>query len=78
MIGMNNPLTKSSLLESFSLVGITPWIAERILNHVSARQPLEEPHDTYDSVDEKRHALEAWDAYLYAISQCVRCTACTV
>ncbi|HLH93513.1 MAG TPA: integrase family protein [Xanthobacteraceae bacterium] len=51
----------------FSMLRIPPWIAERILNHVSSREPLEETYDQYDPIDEKREALEKWEAHIASL-----------
>jgi hypothetical protein len=48
----------------FSQLRVPPWIAERILNHVSSREPLEETYDQYDPIDEKREALLKWEAHI--------------
>ena len=48
----------------FSMLKVPPWISERILNHVSSREPLEETYDQYDPIDEKREALLKWETHL--------------
>lgn len=48
----------------FSKLRVPPWISERILNHISKRDPLEDTYDQYDPIDEKREALLKWEKYL--------------
>jgi integrase len=44
-------------------LGVQPYIAERLLNHVSSQTEMERTYDLYSYLDEKRDALERWEAY---------------
>jgi integrase len=47
---------------SLGRLGVTPFVAERVINHTKAG--LEETYDLWDYFDEKRDALERWEKYL--------------
>ena len=55
---------------NLSRLKVPPHIAERLLNHTSARDPLEFVYDQYDFMDEKREAVEKYDAWF---SRAVHC-----
>ena len=46
---------------------VRPDIAERLVNHVSARTEMEETYDLYTYLPEMREAMEKWEHFL----QCV-------
>ena len=46
-------------------LGITPFAAERVLNH--SKDVLQETYDLWDYFDEKRDALERLEKYLWAL-----------
>ena len=43
---------------------VRPDIAERLVNHISARTDMEETYDLYTYLPEMREAMEKWDAFL--------------
>jgi len=45
-------------------IGVKPHIAERALNHVSARSDMEDVYDQWEYLDEKRDALNRWAAHV--------------
>jgi integrase len=47
---------------SLGRLGVTPFIAERVINH--SKDVLEETYDLWEYFDEKREALERWAGYL--------------
>jgi len=46
---------------------VRPDIAERLVNHISARTEMEETYDLYTYLPEMREAMEKWEAFLQAI-----------
>lgn len=49
---------------NLSRLGVAPHVSERLLNHVSARDPLEETYDLYTYMPEMRGAVDKYDAFL--------------
>jgi integrase len=45
-------------------LGVTPHIAERLVNHISARSDMEEVYDLYQYLPEMRAAAELWEGHL--------------
>jgi integrase len=43
---------------------VRPDIAERLVNHVSARTDMEETYDLYQYLPEMREAMEKWEAFV--------------
>ncbi len=43
---------------------VRPDIAERLVNHASARTEMEETYDRYTYLPEMREAMESWEAFL--------------
>ncbi|MBK3666200.1 tyrosine-type recombinase/integrase [Bradyrhizobium diazoefficiens] len=52
---------------NLSRLKVPPHIAEMLLNHISARGPLQVIYDRYAYLDEKRHAVEAYESLLQHI-----------
>lgn len=48
-------------------LGVAPHIAERLVNHVSARSEMEETYDLWKYLPEMRAAMEAWEAHVSAV-----------
>lgn len=48
-------------------LGVAPHIAERLVNHISARTDMEKTYDLYRYLPEMRDAMEKWEAYLAKI-----------
>lgn len=48
-------------------LGVAPHIAERLVNHVSARTDMEEVYDLYKYMPEMRAAMGLWEAHLATI-----------
>jgi integrase len=46
---------------------VRPDIAERLVNHASARTEMEETYDLYTYLPEMREALEKWEAFVKAV-----------
>jgi len=49
-------------------LGVVPHIAERVVNHVSARSDMERTYDLHRYLPEMRDAIEKWEAHLTAPS----------
>ncbi len=45
-------------------LGVAPHIAERLVNHISARTDMERTYDVYTYLPEMRAAIEKWENYL--------------
>jgi integrase len=45
-------------------IGTPPHIAERLVNHVSSRSPMEEIYDRHTYLDEMRKAVDSYEGYL--------------
>ena len=45
-------------------LGVAPHIAERVVNHISARSDMERTYDVYTYLPEMRDAAERWEKYL--------------
>jgi len=45
---------------------VRPDIAERLVNHISARTDMEETYDLYTYLPEMREAMEKWEAFVQA------------
>ena len=45
-------------------LGVAPHIAERLVNHISARTDMERTYDIYSYLPEMRAAIEKWEGYL--------------
>lgn len=43
---------------------VRPDIAERLVNHISARTEMEEIYDRYSYMDEMREAMEKWETFV--------------
>lgn len=50
---------------SLGRLGITPFVAERVINH--SKDALEETYDLWEYFEEKRAALERWERYLLSL-----------
>jgi integrase len=48
-------------------LGVQPQIAERLVNHISARTEMEEVYDEHTYMDEMRDAMNRWEAHLTAL-----------
>jgi integrase len=46
---------------------VRPDIAERLVNHISARSEMEETYDLHTYMPEMREAMEKWEAFLQTI-----------
>jgi integrase len=46
---------------------VRPDIAERLVNHISARTEMEETYDLYTYLPEMREAMETWEAFLQTV-----------
>ena len=49
---------------NLSRLGVPPHISERLLNHVSYRNPMEDVYDHYRFLPEMRAALDKWENFL--------------
>lgn len=45
-------------------LGVAPHIAERLVNHISARTDMERTYDIYSYMPDMRAAIEKWESYL--------------
>jgi integrase len=45
---------------------VRPDIAERLVNHISARTDMEETYDLHLYLEEMREAIEKWEGFLKA------------
>ena len=45
-------------------LGVAPHIAERLVNHISARTDMEKTYDLYRYLPEMREAIDTWEQYL--------------
>jgi integrase len=50
-------------------LGVAPHIAERLVNHVSARTEMEETYDLHTYLEPMREAVQKWELYLRALLQ---------
>jgi hypothetical protein len=48
-------------------LGVAPHIAERLVNHISARTDMERTYDIYAYLPEMRAAIEKWESHLTAL-----------
>lgn len=48
-------------------LGVAPHIAERLVNHISARTDMERTYDIYTYLPEMRSAIDTWETHLAAI-----------
>ena len=55
---------------SLGRLGVTPFIAERVINH--SKDILQETYDLWEYFDEKRAALERWEGYLLSLRSGIR------
>jgi hypothetical protein len=46
---------------------VRPDVAERLVNHISARTDMEETYDLYTYLPEMREAMEKWEAFLQTV-----------
>jgi integrase len=46
---------------------VRPDIAERLVNHISARTEMEETYDLYTYLPEMREAMEKWEAFVQTV-----------
>jgi hypothetical protein len=46
---------------------VRPDIAERLVNHISARTEMEETYDLYNYLPETRDAMAKWEAFVQAV-----------
>jgi integrase len=46
---------------------VRPDIAERLVNHISARTEMEETYDLYTYLPEMREAMEKWEAFVRSV-----------
>jgi integrase len=46
---------------------VRPDIAERLVNHISARTDMEETYDLYTYLPEMREAIEKWEAFVHSV-----------
>lgn len=48
-------------------IGVAPYIAERMVNHLSAQTDMEQTYDQWKYLPEMRQAVDLWEARLIAI-----------
>lgn len=48
-------------------LGVAPYIAERLVNHISARTDMERTYDLHGYLPEMRQAMELWEEHLSGI-----------
>lgn len=48
-------------------LGVAPHVAERLVNHISARTEMEETYDLYRYLPEMRAAIELWENHLRGV-----------
>jgi hypothetical protein len=48
---------------------VRPDIAERLVNHISARTEMEETYDLHLYLDEMRDAMERWECHISSLLQ---------
>ena len=48
-------------------LGVAPHVAERMVNHISARTDMERTYDLYQYMPEMRAAIELWESKLYGL-----------
>ena len=48
-------------------LNVRPDIAERLVNHMSARTEMEETYDLYTYLPEMWEAMEKWEAFVQTI-----------
>jgi hypothetical protein len=46
---------------------VRPDIAERLVNHISARTDMEETYDLHLYLEEMREAIEKWGAFVQSV-----------
>ena len=46
---------------------VRPDIAERLVNHISARTEMEETYDLHLYLEEMREAIEKWEAFVQSV-----------
>jgi integrase len=46
---------------------VRPDIAERIVNHITARTDMEETYDLYTYLPEMRETMEKWEAFVQTV-----------
>jgi hypothetical protein len=46
---------------------VRPDIAERLVNHASARTEMEETYNLYTYLPEMREAMERWEIFVQAV-----------
>ena len=46
---------------------VRPDIAERLVNHISARTEMEETYDLYTYLPEMREAMEKWETFIQTV-----------
>lgn len=49
-------------------LGVAPHIAERLVNHISARTDMERTYDLYQYLPEMREAMDKWEAHITKIT----------
>jgi integrase len=55
---------------SLGRLGVTPFIAERVINH--SKDALQGTYDLWEYFEQKRAALEGWERYLLSLASHVR------
>jgi hypothetical protein len=48
-------------------LGVAPHIAERLVNHISARTDMERTYDLYRYLPEMREAMDKWETHIAKI-----------
>jgi hypothetical protein len=70
---LENALPRSTAVpDVVSRLSVKFDIAERVLNH--AREKIHAAYDLHEYVEEKREALQAWEAYLKRLQDAAKAT----
>lgn len=52
---------------SLSRLAVAPYVAERLVNHVSAQSDMEQTYNLYTYLPQMRKAIELWEAHLASV-----------
>jgi hypothetical protein len=58
---------RRTFLINLGRLKVRPDIAERLVNHISARTEMEETYDLYTYLPEMREAMEKWEAFVQGV-----------
>jgi hypothetical protein len=50
-------------------LGVAPHIAERVVNHISARTDMDRTYDLYKYLPEMRAAIELWESKVNSLME---------